>query len=111
MNYHHNNTSIKYKDDLHIYKIIQTSMNTFKTTYTQHTFLHKYHIYHTSRYKGLVIPILSTHMGSQKKRLDETLLMSTKLNNYTGVQNIFTILRSKLCSYGHIIIPVSKIER
>ena len=30
-----NNTSIKYKDDLHVYKIIQTSWNTFKPTYTQ----------------------------------------------------------------------------
>ena len=46
-----NNTSIKYKDDLHVYKIIQTSWNTFKPTYTQAYFLHKYHIYHTSRYK------------------------------------------------------------
>ena len=76
-----NNTSIKYKDDLHVYKIIQTSWNTFKPTYTQAYFLHKYYIYHTPRYKWLVIPILSTHMGSQKKRLNETLLMSTKLNN------------------------------
>ena len=46
-----NNTSIKYKDDLHVYEIIQTSWNTFKPTYTQAYFLHKYHIYHTSRYK------------------------------------------------------------
>ena len=53
-------TSIKYKDDLHVYKIIQTSWNTFKPTYTQAYFLHKYHIY---RYKWLVIPILSTHKG------------------------------------------------
>ena len=37
--------------------------------------------------------------------------MSTRLINKTGEQNIFTILRSKLCSYGHIIISVSKIER
>ena len=52
MNYHQkNNKSIKYKDDLHVYKIIQTSWNTFKPTYTQAYFLHKYHIYHTSRYK------------------------------------------------------------
>ena len=52
MNYHqNNNTSIKYKDDLHVYKIIQTSWNTFKPTYTQAYFLHKYHIYHTPRYK------------------------------------------------------------
>ena len=67
--------------------------------------------YHTSRYKWLVIPILSTYMGSQKKRINETLLMSTKQINRTGEQNIFTILRSKLCSYGHISISVSKIER
>ena len=46
-----NNTSIKYKDDLNVYKIIQTSWNTFKPTYTQAYFLHKYHIYHTPRYK------------------------------------------------------------
>ena len=30
-----NNTSLKYRDDLHVYKIIQTSWNTFKPTYTQ----------------------------------------------------------------------------
>ena len=35
-----NNTSIKYKDDLHVYKIIQTSRNTFKPTYTQAYFFY-----------------------------------------------------------------------
>ena len=30
-----NNTRIKYNGDLHVYKIIQTSWNTFKPTYTQ----------------------------------------------------------------------------
>ena len=46
-----------------------------------------------------------------KEALNETVLFSTKLNNKTGEQNIFTILHSKLCSYGHIYISVSKIER
>ena len=35
-----NNTSIKYKDDLHVYKIIQTWWNTFKPTYTQAYFFY-----------------------------------------------------------------------
>ena len=53
-----------------------------------------------------------THvLGTQKKRFNETVLLSTKLIVKTGEQNIFTILHSKLCSYGHIIIQVSKIER
>ena len=52
-----------------------------------------------------------THvLGTQKKRLNETALLSTKLTVKTGEQNIFTILHSKLCSYGHNA-SVSKIER
>ena len=34
-----------------------------------------------------------------KEALNETVLLSTKLNNKTGEQNIFTILHSKLCIY------------
>ena len=30
-----NDTSVKYKDNFHVYKIIQASWNTFKPTYTQ----------------------------------------------------------------------------
>ena len=52
-----------------------------------------------------------THvLGTQKKRINETVLLSTKLTVKTGEQNIFTILHSKLCSYGHNA-SVSKIER
>ena len=34
-----NDTSIRYKDDLHVYKIIQAAWNTFKPTYTQAHFI------------------------------------------------------------------------
>ena len=52
-----------------------------------------------------------THaLGTQKKGLNETVLLSTKLNVKTGEQNLFTISLSKLCSYGHNA-SVSKIER
>ena len=52
-----------------------------------------------------------THvLGTQKKRLNETVILSAKLPVKTGEQNIFTILHSKLCSYRHNA-SVSKIER
>ena len=34
------NTTIKYKDDLHVYKIIQAAWSTFKPTYTQAHFIY-----------------------------------------------------------------------
>ena len=44
------NTSIKYKDDLHVYKIIQAAWSTFRPTYTQAHFIYiKNYRYRTSR--------------------------------------------------------------
>ena len=44
------NTSIKYRDDLHVYKIIQAAWSTFKPTYTQVHFIYiKNYRYCTSR--------------------------------------------------------------
>ena len=34
------NTSIKYKDDLHVYKIVQAAWSTFKPAYTQANFIY-----------------------------------------------------------------------
>ena len=61
--------------------------------------------YSTSRYKFLVIvPILPKHMFS-KEALNEMVLLSTKLNNKTGEQNIFTILHSKQDKFDEFISP------
>ena len=50
-------------------------------------------------------------MCSQKKRLNKTLLMSTKLNNKTGEQKHIHNFALKIVFIGHIIISVSEIER
>ena len=54
---------------------------------------------------ALIVTQFQKHvLGTQKKRLNETILLSTKLNDKTGDQNIFTILHSKLCScIGHML--------
>ena len=93
-----NNTIIKYKEHLHVYKIIQAAWNSFKPTYTQANFIY-------IDKSALIVTHFQTHvLGTQKKRLNETVLLSAKPNDKTGDQNIFTILHSKLCScIGHML--------
>ena len=62
MNYHQkNNTSLKYKDDLHVYKIIQTSWNIFKPTYTEAYFFYMSIIYIIPLDTSFLLKIICQH--------------------------------------------------
>ena len=61
-------------------KLIQTSWNTFKPTYTQAHFLHKYYIWIVPLDIIEMLSYTNVHQTSSKKRLNETVPLSSKLN-------------------------------